>query len=297
MGIISAKGRQTTFGDGSYEDFLQTDAPINHGNSGGALVNTRGELVGINSQIASVSEGNIGIGFAIPTNMARRVMEDLKTSGRVRRGRLGVGIQEVTPDMAESLGLKSTSGVIVNSVEAGSAADRAGIKRNDIIKSFNGQAVTDMNVLRNRVAEAGPGTNASMVVERDGRELTLSVRLDELPSPNARAENDTPSGRGDPAALGISVSPLTPDVKSREGVDDDVQGILVRDVDPQGRAAEAGIQTGDVIQEVNRRPVRTVEDLRSAVRAASDRPVLLLVHRQDRDMFVTVRPARPASNG
>ena len=138
MGIISGKGRSTGVGDGSYEDFLQTDAPINHGNSGGALVNMKGELVGINSQILSETGGNIGIGFAIPVNMAKHVMEQLRTKGKVTRAQLGVTVQQVTSDMAQSLGLKSTGGAIVSSVTPGSAADRAGLKQGDVIQSFNG---------------------------------------------------------------------------------------------------------------------------------------------------------------
>ena len=292
MGIISAKGRATDGGDtDTYEDFLQTDAPINHGNSGGALVNTKGELVGINSQIASVSDGNIGIGFAIPANMAKRVMTDLKDGGRVHRARMGVSIQPVTPEMAESLGLKSASGAIVSSVEDGSAADHAGIKRNDIIKSFNGQPVQDINSLRNRVADMAPGSNATVVVERDGKERSLSVRLDEAtPAKSARAESDS-SSDDSKGTLGVSVAPLTPELASREGISKDVHGILVQDVDPDGRAADAGIQAGDVIEEVNRQPVKTVDELRSAVRNAADKPVLLLVSRQGRDIFVTVGPS------
>src|SRR5206468_1901028 len=170
MGIISAKGRSTGVGDGSYEDFLQTDAPINHGNSGGALVNTKGELVGINSQILSTSDGNIGIGFAIPANMARHVMDDLRKDGHVRRAQLGVTVQPVTSDMAASLGLKQVGGAIISSVTSGSAADRAGLKRGDVIESFNGQPVHDTNTLRNRVAEAQPGSNATVVIVRDGGE-------------------------------------------------------------------------------------------------------------------------------
>src|SRR2546430_140576 len=172
MGIISAKSRSTSVGDGSYEDFLQTDAPINHGNSGGALVNTKGELIGINSQILSPSDGNIGIGFAIPANMARHVVEQLRTNGKVTRAQLGVSVQNVTSDMAQSLGLKQVGGVIVGSVQPGSAADRAGVKQGDVILSFNGQAVHDMNSLRNRVADTAPGTSASVVVVRDGGERT-----------------------------------------------------------------------------------------------------------------------------
>ena len=174
MGIISAKGRSTTAGDGGYEDFLQTDAPINHGNSGGALVNTKGELVGINSQILSSNDGNIGIGFAIPSNMAQNVMEQLRTTGKVTRAQLGVTVQGVTPELAESLGLKQNTGAIVSNVAEGSAAEKAGVKRGDVIQSFNGVSVHDTNSLRNRVADAGPGSSAELVVTRDGSEKHLT---------------------------------------------------------------------------------------------------------------------------
>src|SRR5439155_15422591 len=173
MGIISAKGRSTGVGDGGYEDFLQTDAPINHGNSGGALVNTRGELVGINSQILSSNDGNIGIGFAIPVNMAKNVMEQLRTHGKVTRSQLGVTVQTVTSDLAESLGLKQAHGAVVSLVAPASAGERAGVKRGDVIESFNGQPVHDTNTLRNRVAEGGPGRTAELVINRDGSEKNL----------------------------------------------------------------------------------------------------------------------------
>jgi Do/DeqQ family serine protease len=180
MGIISAKGRSTGPGDGSYEDFLQTDAPINHGNSGGALVSMKGELVGINSQILSNGgDGNIGIGFSIPVNMAKSVMEQLRATGKVTRAQLGVTVQGVTSDIAQSLGLKETRGAIVSGVTPGSAADRAGVKRGDVIESFNGQAVHDTNSLRNRVAQSGPGSAADLLIVRDGGERHVTVTLDE----------------------------------------------------------------------------------------------------------------------
>ncbi len=293
MGIISAKGRSTGTGDGSYEDFLQTDAPINHGNSGGALVSMRGELVGINSQIVSQSDGNIGIGFAIPTNMARHVMDQLKTDGRVRRSQLGVTVQPVTSEMADSLGLKQVGGAIVSSVAAGSAAEKAGVKRGDVIRSFNGQPIHDFNALRNRVADATPGSSASVVVVRDGAEKTLSVKLDEA-AVSKEARDRATSGSDDKAALGVAVSPLSPDLARRAGLGRDAQGVVVQDVDPDGRAADAGIESGDIILEVNRQPVQSVEELRSAVRKAADKPTLLLVRRaadgDGHDLFVTVRP-------
>jgi len=259
MGIISAKGRSTSVGDGGYEDFLQTDAPINHGNSGGALVNTKGELVGINSQILSSNDGNIGIGFAIPSNMAKNVMEQLRTHGKVTRSQLGVTVQGVTSDLAESLGLKQAQGVIVSSVAEGSAAERAGVKRGDVIESFNGQRVHDTNTLRNRVAEAGPGKTADLVILRDGSEKTLKVTLDEAnPEKLARrGERDSEPGESnDKTALGVAVAPLTPELRERARTSKDAQGLLVQDVNPDGRAAVAGIQPGDVIEEVNRKPVK-----------------------------------------
>ena len=291
-GIVSAKGRSTGVGDGSYEDFLQTDAPINHGNSGGALVNTKGELVGINSQIISVSEGNIGIGFAIPANMARHVMEQLKTDGQVRRAQLGVSVQPVTSDLAASLGLPDTRGAIVNSVTAGSAAERGGVQRGDVITSFNGQPIGDYNALRNRVAATTPGSNATVGILRNGKEQTLTVKLDEAAgSRSARGVAPEGGPEADPTALGVAVAPLTPDVAGRAGVRRDLKGLLVQNVSPESRAADAGIQSGDVIIEADRKPVTNVDDLRNAVRSSSDRPLLLLVHRDGRDLFMTVRPS------
>jgi serine protease Do len=294
MGIISAKSRSTKVGDGSYEDFLQTDAPINHGNSGGALVNTKGELVGINSQIMSNTDGNIGIGFAIPSNMAKHVMDDLRTKGKVTRAQLGVSVQQMTPDLAASLGLKETAGVVVSSVEAGSAAERAGVKRGDVIKMFNGLAVHDTNALRNRIADAGPGSTADLLIVRDGSERHLTAKLDEADT-GRRARRD--DGNGDErdgdskTALGVSVAPLTPDLADRVRAPKNASGLFVEDVNPDGRAADAGIQPGDIIQEANRQPVKTVDDLRAAARRSADKPLLLLVNRQGRDIFLTVKPA------
>jgi Do/DeqQ family serine protease len=291
MGIVSAKGRSTMqgAGNGGYEDFLQTDAPINQGNSGGALVSTKGELVGINSQILSGSGGNIGIGFAIPSNMASHVMDQLRTKGRVTRSQLGITIQPVTSEMAESLGLKTEGGVIVSSVAAGSAADRAGLKRGDVIQSFNGQPVHDANTLRNRVAGTGPGSTADLVIVRDGSEKRMSVKLDEA-SADKTARGGSEADSHDKSALGLSVTPLTPELAERVGAPKDAHGLVVEGVDPDGRAADAGIQEGDVIQEVNRQSVRTVDDLRAAARKTTDRPLLVLVNRQGRDIFVTVKP-------
>ncbi len=294
MGIISAKGRSTSVGDGSYEDFLQTDAPINHGNSGGALVNAKGELVGINSQILSNSDGNIGIGFAIPVNMAKTVMDQLQTKGKVTRAQLGVTVQTVSSDMASNLGLKKPGGVIVSAVAAGSAADHAGIKQGDVITAFNGEPVHDMNALRNRVATSGPGSTADVTIVRDGTEKHVSVKLEELNAGklarNGRDGESDSEGSDDKAALGVAVAPLTPDLASQLGVKD-AHGLVVEDVTPDSRAADAGIQQGDVIESVNRQPVKTIDELRAAVRKTTDRPALLLINRKGSEVFVTVRPA------
>jgi serine protease Do len=290
MGIISAKGRSTGVGDGGYEDFLQTDAPINHGNSGGALVNTKGELVGINSQILSNSGENIGIGFAIPANMARHVTDQLRKDGKVHRSQLGVMIQPVTSDMAASLGLKEVGGVIISSIEPGSAADRAGLKQGDVIQTFNGETVKDFNVLRNRVADTPPGSTATVSIVRDGARRDVSVTLNETTVGKSARSGETDSTPEDKTALGISVAPLTPELASRYSLPSNAKGIVVQDVNPDGRAADAGLQAGDVIQQVNRQSVENVEDLRTAVRRNADRPVLLLISREGRNLFVTVKP-------
>jgi serine protease Do len=178
-GIISAKGRSTGLSDGSFEDFLQTDAPINQGNSGGALINTQGELIGINSQILSPSGGNIGIGFAIPSNMARTVMDQLIKNGKVRRGQLGVSIQPMTPELASKLGLEESRGVVVAAVAPNSPAARAGIRPGDVIVGFNGEPVTDGNTLRNRVASTPPNSQITLTVLRDRSEQQVQVTLGE----------------------------------------------------------------------------------------------------------------------
>src|SRR5262252_1857089 len=276
MGIVSAKGRSTGSGEGGYQDFLQTDAPINHGNSGGALVNTKGEVIGINAEMLSPVDANIGIGFAIPSNMARHVMDDLRKDGHVRRSQLGVVVQPVTTDLADSLGLKHVGGAIISQVSPDSAADHAGLKRGDVIQSFNGQAVTDINSLRNHVADAQPGSTASVVIVRDGAEKTVSVKLEEADVSKESARNRE-SGSVDKGALGIAVERNS-------------KGLVITEVNPDSRAADAGLQQGDVILEVNRQAVQSVDELRSAVRKTTNRPVLLLVEREGRSLFVTVKP-------
>jgi len=189
MGIISAKGRQTGLSNGSFEDFLQTDAPINRGNSGGALVNTNGELIGINSQILSPSGGSIGLGFSIPSNMARSVMEQLVNTGKVRRGQLGVVVLPIPSDEATKLGVKEGPGVVVYQVQSGSGADRAGLKPGDVITALNGTAVTDPNQFRNAVASTSPGSEVTLTVKRGGNEQQVKATLGEF-TPAAERPRD-----------------------------------------------------------------------------------------------------------
>jgi serine protease Do len=293
MGIISAKGRSTGPGNGSFEDFLQTDAPINQGNSGGALVNTNGELIGINSQILTGSGGNIGIGFAIPSNMARSVMDQLIKGGKVRRGQLGIVVQKVTSDIAANLGIQETRGVIVSSVKSGSAAEKAGIKRGDVITAINGTAVNDPNTFRNKVASTQPGTEVTLTVLRDNREQELRATLGEFTPEGAKPGGDGEGGGGgdsETGKLGVGVQPLTPDLASQLNLPTGTQGLVVMQVDPAGPAAEAGVQRGDVIEEVNRQPVRSAADLKSALQRTGERAALLLINRRGEDVFLTVRP-------
>jgi serine protease Do len=296
-GIISAKGRRTGLSDGSFEDFLQTDAPINRGNSGGALVNLTGELIGINSQILSSGQngGSIGIGFSIPSNMAKTVMEQLIQNGKVRRGQLGVNIQNITEDVAKSLELKDSKGVLVTGVRAGSAAEKAGIKRGDIITAINGEKVEDGNVLRNKVAGTLPGTDIKLTVFRNGQDQEFVAKLDEFDTEEAKKENqqeeNNPENPNKPSGkLGLNLRPITPDEAKRLQLPDGTSGLVVTDSDPNGAAAAEGIERGDVILEVNRQPVETLDDMQSALGKSGDGPILLVVFRRGQVTYLTVKP-------
>jgi serine protease Do len=283
-GIVSARGRATGLSDGSFEDFLQTDAAINQGNSGGALVNTHGELIGINSQILSTSGGNIGIGFAIPSNMARNVMQQLEHGGKVRRGKLGVGIQAISSDLAKSLGLSDIHGVLVNSVEAGGPADSAGVHAGDVITAFNGQRVDDPNALRNAIANTSPGSDVRLALVSAGKPREVRAHLTELDQASGDVVGD-PAAQG--ARLGISVGPLTPETATRLGLPRGTRGVVVLSVDPRGAAAQAGVQPNDVILAVNQQSIASAAELSAALRKSAS-PVLLLLNREGQNIFLAI---------
>lgn len=296
-GIISAKGRRTGLSDGSFEDFLQTDAPINRGNSGGALVNLNGELIGINSQILSggASGGNIGIGFSIPSNMAKSVLEQLLKDGKVHRGMLGVNIQTLTEDTAKALDLTDVSGVLVSNVRSGSSAEKAGVKRGDIITAINGEKIDDGNVLRNKVAGTMPGTEIKLTVLRDGTSHELTAVLDEFENeksdqPGNRQDEDGPSVEKQSGKLGLTLQSVTPQIARQLGLTSDSEGVVVTDVGPSGVGADAGITRGDVLLEVNRAAVNSPESVQAAIEKAGSKPLLLLIARKGQTIYITVRP-------
>lgn len=291
FGIISATGRGN-LGIAQYEDFIQTDAAINPGNSGGALVDMHGRLIGINTAILSRVGGNQGIGFAIPINMARAVMDQILKQGRVIRGYLGLLPQDVTSVIAEKFGLKEARGALVGSVESGTPADRAGIRRGDIILEFNGHPIEDADDLRNLVAMTPPGTKVTIKVFRNGEEKTLTATLAERPETPQRQPGQQFS-RQNPLS-GIEVDELTPALRRRLGLPPDAEGVVITRVAPSSSAAEAGLEPGDVIQEIDRQPIRSVADFRRAAARAEGKSVLLLIFnpRTNMTQFVVLEPQK-----
>jgi serine protease Do len=285
QGIVSATGRRGLNIE-QYEDFIQTDAAINPGNSGGALVNVRGELIGINTAILSGGGGNQGVGFAVPSNMARYVMEQIMKQGRVIRGYLGVAIQDVTQPMAQAFGMKEARGVVISDITEGSPADRAGLRRGDVILEVNGEPAVDSASVSLRISQFAPGSRARLTILRDNKQQEITATLGELPAERERAQAG-PSGESGQARLGISAQELTPSIARQLGLPSGTTGVLVADVQPGSVAAEAGLRRGDVIQEVNRRPVRSVTDFQRAVSGAGD-PVLLLINRGGSTIYVTI---------
>lgn len=291
MGIVSATGRRDLRLEGpeGYEDFIQTDASINPGNSGGALVNTRGELIGINTAIISNGGGgNQGIGFAVPVNMARTVMEQILKTGKVTRGFLGVSIQEVTPDLAKAFNLPSAEGALVGDVTPDSPGAKAGLQKGDVITALNGQKIADYHDLRLRISQTAPGTAVKLDVYRNGQKQEMNATLGEFPEKAATAQNE-PQGEA-PALEGVQVENLNSDIAQQLNLPASTRGVVITRVDPQSTAAETGLERGDVIQEVNRKPVNNVQQFQAAVRAASNQPLLLLINRGGSTNYVVISP-------
>jgi serine protease Do len=286
MGIISAVGR-ANMGIVDYEDFIQTDAAINPGNSGGALVNLKGELIGINTAIFTRSGGYMGIGFAIPSNMVRNVMDSLIKHGKVVRGWIGVSIQEVTQDLAKEFGAADTKGALVADVLDDSPAAKAKLERGDIITAYDGKAVNDPSHLRSLVAETAPGTAVRLSVWRDKAMKEVTLVIGEQPKEVASTKSSA-GGRGDHALAGITVEDLKPDRSGRSRVR---SGVLVTEVEPDSPAERAGVRRGDIVREINRKPVKHVRDferLTKDLRPGS--PVLVLISRGNATIFLSISP-------
>ena len=285
MGIVSATGR-ANLGIEDYEDFIQTDASINPGNSGGALVNDRGELIGINTAILSNgSEGNQGIGFAVPVSVARNVMEQIINNGKVTRAYLGVMAQEVTPTIAKAFHEPEVRGALIGDVTPNSPAQKAGLEKGDIILDISGKPVNNSAELRMHVSLMAPGTKVNVKVFRDGAEKTLPLTLAEMPTETAK--NEQPENSSEDALEGIAVENVTAQTARQLRLPADATGVVVTSVDPAGKAAESGLKRGDIIQEVNHKPVRNTADFESAMRNAKD-GTLLLVNRQGSTMYLAV---------
>jgi len=285
-GIISAMGRSDV-GLSDYEDFLQTDAPINPGNSGGPLVNMRGEVIGMNSAIATNSGSSAGIGFAIPSNMINTMLPTLTKGGKISRGLLGVGIQDLDKDLAKQFSMADSNGALVTSVVPDSAADKAGIKTGDVITSFNGKEIQSSRELRNRVGGLAPGAKAKIVLMRNGKELSVTATIGEATG-EASASAEAQEAPEQEAKLGLSLQPLTPELAQRYGLTEKT-GLLIADVDQGSPAAEAGLQEGDLIIEVNRKRVSKVGELQSAVAESRKQgSILLLVKRKTASLFVAL---------
>ncbi|ULQ45519.1 DegQ family serine endoprotease [Flagellatimonas centrodinii] len=278
-GIVSGLSRQTGISEGGYEDFIQTDASINPGNSGGALVNLRGELVGIPSNILSRSGGNIGIGFAIPTNLAKNVMNQLIEHGSVQRGRIGVTGQNLTPELAKAFDLESTRGALVTQVLPDSPADKAGLKAEDIITAINGKSVRDFSELRNQVGLLRVGDTVELAVIRSGKKQTVKVKI-------GASEEVVATGQAlSPRLEGAEFGPPS-DAARQAGIE---KGAMIKSIDPRSPAARTGLREGDIIIAVNRRAVADVADLQARLKEAGDGELLLHVRRGPGALFLLIQ--------
>src|SRR5579884_1191728 len=277
MGIVSAKGRNNLSLGTDYEDFIQTDAAINPGNSGGALVDAEGRLIGINTAILSRSGGYQGIGFAVPINMARNVMESLIEHGKVVRGFMGVSIQDVTPGLQQQFNLPNDRGALVGDVTPRSPADKAGLKSGDVIVDFNRKPVVDSHQLQLQVAETPPGTTVPVQIIRNGHEKSVEVKLKELPGSEEMAGANDQNSNASDALNGVTVGDLDSQVRNELKIPENIKGAVVTDVDQNSPAYEQGLRQGDVIEEINRSPVNSADDAVKLTEHPKDKVILLKI--------------------
>ena len=280
-GIISAIARD--IGAGPYDSFLQTDAAINRGNSGGPMFNIEGKVIGVNTAIFSPNGGSIGIGFAIPSSLAKPVVEQLRTTGLVKRGWLGVAIQAVTPEIADSLDLPKPEGAVVADITPGGPADQAGVRPGDVILRYDGIAIDQRHHLPTLVADSPIGGDAQLVIWRRGHEKTVTAHIGELQPEGAKAAGNPPPA-GEPASLGLTVAPLTAEARNDLGLPAGEKGVLVRGVAAGSEAADHGVAPGDIIEQANQHPVATPAELRQALdqaRREHRKTVPLLVRHGD----------------
>ena len=282
-GIVSAKGR--IIGSGPYDDFVQTDASINPGNSGGPLINMNGEVIGINTAIVASGQG---IGFAIPINMAKDIIAQLKSKGEVTRGWMGVGIQDLTPELAEYYKVKGETGVLVTQIFEGDPADKAGIKANDIITAVNGEPVTSSRELSRRIAALGVGQKAKITIMRDGREKTVTVETAKRQEEQTLASKESESDD----KLGLSLQSLEPDMAARLGYDEAEKGVLVTGVESGSKADKAGVQQGDLVKEINRKPVAGMEEFRKQLNQVKKGDPIMLLLKRGQSGFIVAKMTR-----
>jgi len=290
MGIISATGRGNQ-GIEQIGDFIQTDAAINPGNSGGAMINLRGDLVGINTAIETGGGGgNVGIGFAIPINYARSVMDQILAHGKVIRGYLGVYISTVNPELAKQFNYTGNGGVLVNDVSSGTPGAQAGLKRGDIVTAVNGQNVDTANQLQLKISQTAPGTKVNLTVWRDGKTQEIPVTLGTLPEKIGTSGGSQQGAQGPGVMKGVQVETLTAQIAGQLNLPAGTRGVVIDSVDPNSNAAAAGIQRGDVIQEVDHKPVNDVQEYQQALSAVGNQAVLLLINHQGITSYVVVQP-------
>lgn len=292
-GIVSARGRDIH--SGPFDDFIQIDAPINRGNSGGPLFDNQGRVIGVNTAIYSPTGGNVGIGFAIPSNMARDIIAQLKTNGKVARGWLGVQIQPITDEIAESLDLKDNHGALVAGVEPGSPAEHGGIKRGDVIVSMNGEKVDDFKDLPKLVAKAKAGNDSIFEVERQGKTHKIEVEIGSMPNDDVKVALADDAKSDDTPKLGVYLAELTPEARQRYRIDKDTEGVLVAGVQNGSPASKAGIRAGSVINMVGQETVKSPEDVITKVKEAAKEKksaVVLMVEQDGAQRFVAVKFAK-----